>query len=349
MQQKSRLKELGEKALAMVISFLLVIGSPIGLMSEPLAFADDAENNAAQDANSATEESAANPQEKVEVPAQIIQEVPIAKNDSADGEGAPGSSETPEVPGASAVPEAPSDRADASGVINDEVPLDKNSVGKPGFINSEVPLGQESAKPNAGVLMFEGMTYTLRPDGQTVVLTGYTAAPKGDVVVPSVISSGSDVYEVTALGENAFSSCAEMTGLSLPASIAHIGNGAFEGCAQLASISVNEENTAFSSCDGLLYDKQQQALVHCPEGKTGTVRLPDSASSVPAEAFASCALVEAFEIGEENQAFSTYGGLLYNKDRSTLLICPVGAPESVTLAPETRTIAKESFGGGRIF
>lgn len=341
MQQKSRLKGLGGKALAIVISILLVVGSPIGLMPESLAFANDAENDTVQNANGAAEESAANPQEKGEVPAQITQEVPIAKNDSADGEVAP---ETPGAPGA---PETSREGADAPGVINDEVPLDKNPAGKPGFINDEVPLSQDAAHPSAGVLVFEGMTYTLRPDGKTVALTGYTASPKGDVVVPSAISSGSDAYEVTALGKKAFSGCTEMTGLLLPASIAHIENGAFEGCAKLASISVNEENAAFSSYDDLLFDKQHQTLVHCPEGKSGIVRLPDAATDVSAAAFAASLRIEAFEVGEANQSYATYGGLLYSKDRSTLIACPTGMSRAVTLAAETRVIEGGCLGGGR--
>lgn len=317
MQQGSRLQGFDRKAVAAVLSFLLLVGSPIGLVQEPLALADDDNGFAVQDADKAPEASADDSQERVETPAQIIQEAPLVKKDSA-------------------VAEAPPETPDA---LHD-------AAGKTSIINDEVPLSQDAVQPNAGVLVFEGMTYVLQTDGKTVTLAGCTVAPKGGVVVPAVISSGTDVYEVTALGENAFSGCAKMTSLSLPASLASIGSDAFKGCKALASISVSEENELFSSYEGLLFDKQQQTLVHCPEGKSGIVRLPDAVTNVSAAAFAASLLIEAFEVGEANESYTTYGGLLYSKDRSTLIAYPTGMPRAVTLAAETRVIKGGCLGGG---
>lgn len=93
--------------------------------------------------------------------------------------------------------------------------------------------------------------YTVNVDGKTATITGYTAEPAGDLVIPGVI----DGYKVTAIGDSAFYECSGFTGsLTIPDSVTLIGSN------------------AFSRCDGL----------------TGSLILPDSITSIGDEAFAHC-------------------------------------------------------------
>jgi hypothetical protein len=51
---------------------------------------------------------------------------------------------------------------------------------------------------------------------------------------------------------------------------------------------VDTNNPAYSSLDGVLFDKNQTTLIECPGGKTGKYTIPNSVTSVANYAFFSC-------------------------------------------------------------
>ena len=60
----------------------------------------------------------------------------------------------------------------------------------------------------------------------------------------------------------------------------------FADCYSLSEINVDEENSYYSSIDGVLFDKKQSTLIKYPTEKTGTAyKLPDSVSSIASMAF----------------------------------------------------------------
>ena len=73
--------------------------------------------------------------------------------------------------------------------------------------------------------------------------------------------------------------------ISVPKSITSIGIGAFSGD-NLTSISVNEENTAYSSENGILYNKDKTELIQYPIGKTDEeITLADTVKKIGSRAF----------------------------------------------------------------
>lgn len=77
--------------------------------------------------------------------------------------------------------------------------------------------------------------------------------------------------------------------VTIPAGVERLDVSAFSSCLQLAAIHVDNGNSAFSSRDGLLYDKSQGRLLCCPAGKRGTVSLPASTWRIDNGAFQGCA------------------------------------------------------------
>ena len=93
---------------------------------------------------------------------------------------------------------------------------------------------------------------------------------------------------VTNIGESAFKGCSGLTSITIPDSVTNIGGSAFEGCSSLTTVSVNTNNPNYTSEDGVLYNKDQTELICCPCGKTGSLTIPDSVTSIFESAFRGC-------------------------------------------------------------
>ena len=106
---------------------------------------------------------------------------------------------------------------------------------------------------------------------------------------------------VTALPSNIFNDCTNLTRISLPASLLNIDPGLtpfsmtvipdytmFHGCTSLTNITVDPLNLSFISVDGVLLDKNQTTLIRCPEGKIGSIAMPDSVTKIADWAFYFC-------------------------------------------------------------
>ena len=93
---------------------------------------------------------------------------------------------------------------------------------------------------------------------------------------------------VTSIGEWAFDGCTGLTSITIPNSVTSIGEWAFSSCTGLTSIYVAEDNLNYASIDGVLYSKDKKTLIKCPEGKTGSITIPNSVTSIGRQAFRDC-------------------------------------------------------------
>ena len=130
-----------------------------------------------------------------------------------------------------------------------------------------------------------------------------TSVPSIDVP-DSVTSIGDGVFDgctslasvtipdgVTNIGWCAFSGTS-LASIEIPDSVTSIGVGAFNSCRSLMSIDVAEDNSNYSSKDGVLFNKDKTELIRYPERKTGTeYTVPDSVTSIGAYAFSGTSLV----------------------------------------------------------
>jgi hypothetical protein len=72
-----------------------------------------------------------------------------------------------------------------------------------------------------------------------------------------------------------FSRCTNLTSVTIPNSLTSIGQPAFLGCTSLTNLSVNAANRAYSSLNGVLFNKAQTTLIIFPPGR-GSCVIPDS-------------------------------------------------------------------------
>ncbi len=75
---------------------------------------------------------------------------------------------------------------------------------------------------------------------------------------------------LTSIMSNAFSACDSLTSVTIPNSVTEIGYGVFSWCDNLVNINVADDNTAYCSVDGVLFNKNKTELVQYPAGKTET-------------------------------------------------------------------------------
>ena len=119
---------------------------------------------------------------------------------------------------------------------------------------------------------------------------------------------------VTSIGILAFDYCAGLTSVTIGNSVTSIGVWAFLECYNLTSIAVDPNNTAYSSQDGVLYNKAKTVLIQCPGGKSGGFTIPDGVTSIEKNAFSSCTGLTSVTIPNSvttivREAFSGCSGL----------------------------------------
>ena len=132
----------------------------------------------------------------------------------------------------------------------------------------------------------------------------YNCTKLTSITIPnSVTSIGSDAFRgcsnmttvtfatpssVTSIGSGGFYEC-KLASITLPNSVTSIGSYVFSKCTSLTSISVEDGSTAFTSENGILFNKDKTKLIYYPGGKTETeYNIPNSVTSLSQYAFSYC-------------------------------------------------------------
>ena len=114
------------------------------------------------------------------------------------------------------------------------------------------------------------------------------------VNIPSSIrTENGEVYNVTAIGDNAFKGNARLTKVTMPAGLTTIGANAFSGCKKLTSVSISNtvtkiEASAFENCTALK-----------------NVTIPASVTEIEAKAFKKCTKMTKAVIGKSVKKIGT--------------------------------------------
>lgn len=147
-----------------------------------------------------------------------------------------------------------------------------------------------------------------------------------------------------SIGNSAFYKCANLVTVNIPDSIKEINKYAFQGCTSLSSVNFAEgthlkmlDSSIFAGCTSLIEFK-------LPKSDTAS-SLFGSSSAVKKFTLAKDALLsdgvlvgltscEEFVVEEGNTSFVAEGGVLYNKNKSTLIRYPQSKADTSFAVPE---------------
>lgn len=152
--------------------------------------------------------------------------------------------------------------------------------------------------------------------------------------------------------------------LHIPLNVSNIAEGALSDCGRITGIYVPPKNMTFRDIDGVLYSKDGTKLLYCPAGRTAPLFINEEVTKIRPGAFSlhtvSILLIEdgkardywmqssdlaAIEVSKDNPVFSSENGVLYNKDKTTLLRCPAGYSRALTIPDSVTKIADCAFAG----
>ncbi len=173
----------------------------------------------------------------------------------------------------------------------------------------------------------EDFKYQELDDG-TLEITEYKGSAE-ELVVPAEI----DGKQVTSIGFRAFDGCSSLTGIQLPKGLTTIGTWAFSGCSSLTGIQLPKGLTtigqaAFSGCKSLT-----------------NIEIPEGLTTIGVLAFYGCKSLAGINVDSGNPIYASQEGILYDKEKKTLLCCPGGKTGNVKLPQGLTTIGQEAFSG----
>lgn len=218
------------------------------------------------------------------------------------------------------------------------------------YVTYEIDETTDTYAVTGVVLPFKKIEVLNEYKGKKVTIIKENAFKDNDKIVQVVLPN-----TITTIENNAFSNMSKLEEINLPDSIISIGNNLFSG----------SDNLIYDNYNGLKYIDNW--LIDASECNLQEVRLKDATIGIFEEAFKDCFDItkiiipahlwylgknafintnslQEIEVSENNQYFSSLNGVLYNKDKTTLIKYPSSRVNvEITLPASVKVIGERAF------
>jgi hypothetical protein len=168
--------------------------------------------------------------------------------------------------------------------------------------------------------------FTWITNNGTITITGYTGSG-GLVIIPETING----LSVTHIGDQAFAYSAKLTNVSIGNNVTNIGISAFRTCTNLVGVTIPDSvtligSTAFYECASLT-----------------SVAISAEVNTIGDGAFKACINLTSINVNPLNSAYSSAGGVLFNKNQSSLIQCSGGKAGGYAIPNTVTSIITSAF------
>ncbi len=189
--------------------------------------------------------------------------------------------------------------------------------------DSELSEDEAAAVTDLGTV-FKGNT-TITSFDELSYFTGLTSIKDGAFYGCSKLNSVIIPEGVTSILDNAFRACSGLISVNIPEGVTSIGQWAFLGCSGLTSVIIPSSVTSIG----------KSAFYECSSLTSMTI--PESVTSIGEAAFSHCSSLTAITVENGNSYYVSENGVLFNKNKTSLLCFPAGKTQSTYAIPESVT------------
>lgn len=169
----------------------------------------------------------------------------------------------------------------------------------------------------------------------------------GRIEIPSKVKHNNVVYQVTSINSKAFADAKHLKGVVIPSGVESIGDFAFEGCDSLSNVifpgnPVTLGQGIFFKCYSISDVtigsdwKSIDFTMFRWSDKLTRINIPAKVEKV--QGIKKLTGLKEITVDSNNEKFSAYEGMLYNKDGKTLYACPRDYAEKVKIKDGTETV-----------
>ena len=160
--------------------------------------------------------------------------------------------------------------------------------------------------------------YLVYNDASKTKLLKCSTAFIGEIVIPN---------SVTSIGSEAFRNCSNLTSVTIPNSVTSIGNEAFYGCSNLEKVTLDSNTIAtdynwFPSLFG--YNIKEFVI-------------GSDVKNIHAGAFYNLRNLTSITVDDTNPAYCDIDGILFTKDKTSLIVYPIGRTDTQYCIPNSVT------------
>ncbi len=216
-----------------------------------------------------------------------------------------------------------------SGLTSITVPASVKTIGEYAFYNTSITTVYcvKSSAADDVDLYPSGVTFVYVYDENAY--TDESLFTFSDGVITKY--KGADIYvnipptigdvAVTGIGSNAFYGKTSIEEIRIPDSVTDIAYDAFENCTELKKIGVSENNTAYKSVDGILFNYEGTELVHYPSNIEATeYTVPAGVKTIDGLAFEACVNLTSIKLPTKLETIGEYA--FYGCDGLTSIEIP---------------------------